>query len=161
MKIQHFYEYLISTGLITAEQVEVWESDSETYNSHQFDGSTELIKTRQYTINLLVNGMTLSQNRDAIEFAVLWWLNVYEDSHDLTKPRFRTEPDIQNHQITDFWLGFTVTEKSKLNADGTIDYCNRQNVITEEDLLIPTWLRFVDYEGLEFQLADDESGFTV
>lgn len=151
MKLQHFHDYLEGTQLVTPDQIEVWESDSETYCTHSYDGASVIRKTRQFKINLLINNMTSSQNRDIIEFAILWWLNVYEDSHDLKKPRFTSVPDIINHRVTDLWIGFDVTETSTLKADGTVHTCNPQNVIEQGDFEPPLWVKFVDYD-IEFPL---------
>lgn len=155
MKLQHLHDYLLSTGLITPDQLEVWETDSTTSSKHGYDGSPEMLKTRTYTMNVLISNWTATQDRDTIEFAVLWWLNVYEPSHDTEKPRFRTEPDIQNHRVANLWIGFTVTEKTKILADGTITRCMPQNIINDgDDITLPTWVRFVN-EGLELPLIDE------
>lgn len=118
-KIQMIYDHLIKTKVVKEEQLEIWESDSKTYTTNSLDGSHDISKRREFQCNITINNLVPGQDRDAIEFSLIWWLNLYEPDHDPNKARFKVEANIIDQRITDLWIGFHLTEKSKHEAGET------------------------------------------
>lgn len=153
--IQSLHDYLIKTGLVTETQLEVWESESLVFSSHDYSGGHDLIKRRVFKANLFINNLTDGFDRDAIEFALVWWLNVWGPPAENGAPRFTVEADIENRKITDLWVGFELEEKSRLLPGGAVVVCNKPNIIQQEidRSEWPHYFRFVN-QGLTVQISD-------
>lgn len=153
--IQHFHDYLVGTKLLKPDDLEVWESDAVVFSTHGFTGGHNLIKRRRFTMNLSVNNVADGFDYDSLEFAVVWWMNVWGPNRDQDKPAFRVEADLTNRRITDIWIGCEVEEKTMFK-NGKVCRCQKPNIIKEdiEAGSLPHFLRFVDY-GLEYPINDE------
>lgn len=129
-KIQLLYDYLTQpkeqggVGLLTEPQLEIWESDSKTFTANGLDGSTEIHKRREFQCNVLIENLTPDDDRDQIEFALIWWLNLHEPDHNSSQPRLLSEPDIKDQRVTNLWIGFHLSEKMRLN-EGQVERCGQ------------------------------------
>jgi hypothetical protein len=135
-KIQLLYDYLTKpkeqggVGLLNETQLEIWESDSKTYAANALDGSTEISKRREFQCNVLIDNLTPDDDRDQIEFALIWWLNLYEPDHNPKQERLVSDPDIKDRLVTNLWIGFKLTEKSRLK-EGKVERCIQPLTITD------------------------------
>lgn len=135
-KIQLLYDYLTlpkeqgGVGLLTEPQLEIWESDSKTFTANGLDGSTEIHKRREFQCNILIENLTPDDDRDQIEFALIWWLNLYEPDHNPKQERLVSYPDIKDRLVTNLWIGFKLTEKSRLK-EGKVERCTQPLTITD------------------------------
>ena len=129
-KIQSLYHYLTQpkehggVGLLREDQLEIWESDSHTFANNSLDGSTDITMRREFQCNLLIENLTPNDDRDQIEFALIWWLNLHEPDHNSSQPRLLSEPDIKDQQVTNLWIGFHLSEKMRLN-EGRVERCGQ------------------------------------
>lgn len=154
-KLQELHDYLLKTKLVEADQLEVWETNSKTYAGNALDGSHKMSKRRDYQANILISNLTPKQDRDQIEFALLWWLNLYQPDHQQDKPRLLTDPDIKDTRVTNLWIGCQLTEKTFLEA-GKVKRCFKPLRMDAAILQnIPVWLADV-VSGEVFQLGKPE-----
>lgn len=154
-KLQKLHDYLLETRLIESDQLEVWETNSKTFAGNTLDATHKMSKRREYQANILISNLTPAQDRDQIEFALIWWLNLYEPDHDLNQPRLLTDPDIADARVTDLWIGCKLTEKVWLEA-GQVKRCFRPLVMDAAVVQnVPVWLEDV-VTGEEFQLWSPE-----
>ena len=153
--IQHFHDYLVKTKLLNPEDLEVWESEGRVYSVHDFSGDHEMVKRREFTMNLSVNNVSDGFDFDSLEFAVAWWINVWGKNRNQQEPAFLIENDIENRRVTDVWIGFSVEEKT-IFKDGEVCRCVKPNILKKDMNVdnLPHFLRFVDY-GLEVPLVDE------
>lgn len=139
-KLQKLHDYLLGTKLVTADQLDVWETNSKTFSANTLDGSHTIVKRREFQGNILISNLTPEQDRDQIEFALIWWLNLYEPDHATDKERLLTDPDIKDSLVTNLWIGFRLTEKSRL-VEGRVELCIKPLLIDAETLAgLPVWL---------------------
>lgn len=152
-KAQHLYDYLIKTGLVMEEELDVWVEEGEVISTPVFDGSPNLVYEDRYQINGFIQNFPIAQ-RDLrkVKFALLWWVNLYQPERD--KTAFGWEANNLNAETTNVWFGIAVTEKTRLK-DGVISTCIQPLLMQNTDLsAIPVWLH--DIRSGEEALVKDK-----
>lgn len=138
-KAQHLYDYLIKTGLVTEEELDVWVEEGQVISAPVFDGSTNLVYEDRYQINGYIQNFPIAQ-RDLrkVKFALLWWVNIYQP--DRGKTAFGWEASNLNAETANVWFGIAVTEKTLLK-NGEITTCLQPLLMQNPDLSdLPVWL---------------------
>lgn len=139
-KAQELYDYLIKTGLVTEEELNVWVEEGKVVSPPVFDGSPNLAYEDQYQINgFIENFPTAKRDLRKVKFAILWWINVYQP--DRGKDAFGWEASNLNPETANVWFGVAVTEKVVLK-DGKISACIKPLLMQNPELPdIPVWLQ--------------------
>jgi hypothetical protein len=138
-KAQHLYNYLIKSGLLTEEELDVWVEEGEVEAPPVYDGSPNLAYLDKYQINGYIQNFPI-KTRDLrkVKFALLWWMNVYQPERG--KTAFGWEADNLNTETTNVWFGLQVTEKTLLK-DGEVTTCIQPSVLLDPLYAdVPVWL---------------------
>ncbi len=139
-KVQHLHHYLTRTGLISEEALQIWTQQGACHSRPTVDGRKDLVFRDKYQINVLIeNFPAAALNIHKLKFAILWWLNLYQNDRSLDEPAMLWEADIKNTTTADVWIGIQVDERVFLK-DGVVTDNIYPILLENPDIEMPAWI---------------------
>jgi len=137
-KIQHFYNYLLATELITEQHLRVYADVGETKGVLKGDNQQDIVLIERYQVNILVSNWVANKlDTNRLKMAIIWWIAAYEQNN----PELKWEADIKNKNTVDLWIGFLIEEKTFMK-NNKIQTCMQQIAPLDQSLPnMPIFLR--------------------
>ena len=122
VKLQKLHDYLIKTGLIPAESMQVWTDEGSSFGINDAMHERRVI-TDKYQVNITIDDFPfLKSDYRKIKLALKWWLDVYQNEVKPEQPRFKSHFDIKTSSTAYIWIGFELSEDTVFE-NGNVTTC--------------------------------------
>lgn len=107
-KMQALYDYLLGTGLVTADQLHVIVTEGHVTFSNCGDASPNVTFSRNYTAQVLVSNY--GGDVDKLDAAIVWWCGLFQPDLSGDQNGYGFEADIQSKETADICALVRLTE---------------------------------------------------
>lgn len=147
-KMQILHQYLISTGLVNAEQLNTIVTEGTVVFHAIGNPDDDVAFTRSYTAQ--INVAAYGGNVDRLDAALVWWVSLYQPELAGEKNGYGFEAEIISSETVNLYALLTLTERVRYDrASDTMINC-----------VTPLVLDGTDHPAIPLFIADSLTGET-